>query len=74
MRIDRVPQCALTGCLNAHSHGASMRIHMVPQCALKRVGGAVEERRRRGIYDKYGFGDESLCGLQKDSRDFADGL
>ena len=51
-----------------------MRIHMGSQCALKRGGRAVEERWRRGIFDKYGFGDESLCGLQKDSRDFADGL
>ena len=29
-----------------------MRIHMGFQCALKRVGRAVEERRRRGIFDK----------------------
>ena len=29
-----------------------MRTHMGSQCALKRVGRAVEERRRRGIFDK----------------------
>ena len=29
-----------------------MRIDRVPQCALKRIGRAVEERRRRGIFDK----------------------
>ena len=26
------------------------------------------------LHTQYGFGDEALCGLQKDSRDFADGL
>ena len=50
-----------------------MRIHMGSQCALKRVGRAVEERRRRGICDKYGIRDEALCGLRKVSRDFAEG-
>lgn len=40
--------------MNVHRQGASMRIHMRSQCALKRVGGAVEERRRRGIFDTVG--------------------
>ena len=31
-----------------------MRIQMGSQCALKRVGRAVEERRRRGIFDTVG--------------------
>ena len=50
-----------------------MRIHMGSQCALKRVGRVVEERRRRGIFDKDGFRDEALCGLRKGSRGFAEG-
>ena len=50
-----------------------MRIHMGSYCALKRVGGAVEESRQRGIFDKYGFRDMSLCGLQNGCRDFAEG-
>ena len=28
----------------------------------------------RGIMTQYGFRDVALCGLQKDSRDFVDGL
>ena len=51
-----------------------MRIHMGSQSALKRVGRAVEERQWRGVFDKYGFRDEALCGLWKGSMDFADGL